>query len=59
MFFKELEENFSKEIEKKDEELSRVQEELSQELERAKQPDSLPTDVKVSIHKVHMTMFHT
>lgn len=52
-----MEENFTREIEKKDEELSRVQEELSQELEKAKQPDSLSAGIKVCAHKVYMTIF--
>lgn len=42
------EERLVQEIKEKNEELSRVKEELSQEHERAKQPSSLPTEVKVT-----------
>lgn len=42
------EEKLTMEIEKKDEELSRIQGEQLQEQLKAKQLDNLPTDIKVS-----------
>lgn len=49
------EEKLMKDIEEKNEEISRIQEEHLQELHKTKQPDSLPTEVNKNV-SAHVCM---